>query len=632
MSKRNDTRPMLILALALASALWVDAALAGVRASFDRPTVYEGDSVTLTIEADGAAPQGQPDLSALSQNFDVQGTSTGSEISIINGRRSDKVSWHVSLLPKSVGKIELPPIQVGNEQTGPLTLTVAAVPQGAQGGPGDDVYVEMELGIDGDRVMVQQQVPVVVRLYSALPIRGGDLSDPRADGVVLERLGADSQYATTRNGREYQVIERRYSLSPEHSGELRIAPVVFDGELRTPNRGRARFGPFDNDRLDRLFQDPMIDRMFGDSPLSMFDRGQPVRAQSQAITLQVGARPAGFAGKNWLPAEAVAIDDSWAAQRPELRAGEPATRTLTVTARGLAGTQIPQIEVPVPVGVRAYPEKTETQSRTDGSILYGVSTQRVTLIPTSGGHIEMPEIRVPWWDIAAKTERVATVPAMSLDVAGPVAAATTAPAPTTAAEAPTAHTATDIQAPKPADASVPAGETTPAGRRDWPTWLGGATLVVLLVLLVGRLLRGRRRRPAAAPEQRTAPGTASRSESRERAAAARESLRLACAENDAPAAARALLGWAQLLWSAQEPRVTAVNLSAMAARLEAAGEPAKALAAARIRELERRLYAPDAGPWDGEKLWLAVKNGLGDGHAPRPDQANDLAPLYPHRA
>jgi hypothetical protein len=56
------------------------------------------------------------------------------------------------------------------------------------------------------------------------------------------------------------------------------------------------------------------------------------------------------------------------------------------------------------------------------------------------------------------------------------------------------------------------------------------------------------------------------------------------------------------------------------------------LTAARIRELERRLYAPDAGPWDGEKLWLAVKDGLGDGQPPRPDQTDDLAPLYPHRA
>jgi hypothetical protein len=69
----------------LVALLWAGGAMAGVRASFDRPTVYEGDTVTLTIEVDGAKPGGEPDLSPLAQAFDVLGTSTGSQISIING-------------------------------------------------------------------------------------------------------------------------------------------------------------------------------------------------------------------------------------------------------------------------------------------------------------------------------------------------------------------------------------------------------------------------------------------------------------------------------------------------------------------------------------------------------------------
>jgi hypothetical protein len=118
----------------------------------------------------------------------------------------------------------------------------------------------------------------------------------------------------------------------------------------------------------------------------------------------------------------VAIDDSWATQPPRLRVGEPATRTLTITAKGLAGAQIPEIELPAPAGMRVYPEKTETESRTDGATLFGVSAQRVTLIPTAGGSVEMPEVRVTWWDTVAETERVATVPAMTLEVEGPAGA------------------------------------------------------------------------------------------------------------------------------------------------------------------------------------------------------------------
>jgi hypothetical protein len=48
-------------------------------------------------------------------------------------RSSSKFSWRIPLSPKTLGEIQVAPIQVGNEQTPPLTLTVAEVPEGAQG-------------------------------------------------------------------------------------------------------------------------------------------------------------------------------------------------------------------------------------------------------------------------------------------------------------------------------------------------------------------------------------------------------------------------------------------------------------------------------------------------------------------
>ena len=618
MTIRFSRRPFWLLALSLMPSLWSGAALAEVRAFFDRPAVYEGDSLTLIIEADGRDLSGQPDLTALADDFDVLGTSQGSEIRIVNGRRSDKRSWRITLAPKFIGNIELPPIAVGDERTAPLTLTVSEVPQGAQGGPGDDVYVEVELGVDGDRVMVQQQIPVVVRLYSGLPIRGGDLSDPRAEGAVLERLGNDRQYETTRNGRDYQVIERRFSLSPERSGELRIAPVVFEGEV-VANRGGTR-APTGNDRLDRLFQDPMVGSLFRDSPFAMLERGEPVRAQAPAIRLQVDPRPAGFGGAHWLPAEALAIDDSWASGPPRLRAGEPVTRTLTLTAKGLAGTQIPEIEIPVPAGVRAYPEKTETESRTDGAMLFGVSAQRVTLIPTAGGRLDMPEIRVTWWDTVARTERVATVPAMTLVVDGPPASAAaqaaaasgTDKAPVSAQARPTEPDGVDATTPEPLDVEAP-GET------GWPVWAVIAVVVVLLGLGAALFWSRRRRRPISQAPTATAPPP--------HLGRLRESLHQACLRNDPDAAARALLAWAQASWPRQPP----ANLATVAERLRGlAGDGADA--SARVHALERRLYAPGAGPWDGNALWHALKDGLGKTDAQDRLDDEDLAPLYPERS
>ena len=622
-----------VMMLVLLCMSWVGGALADLRATFDRPTAYEGDTVTLTIESDGATPGGQPDLSALAADFDVQGTSTGSQISIINGRSSAKFSWRISLLPKTVGQIDVAPIQVGDQQTGPLSLTVSEVPQGAQGGPGDDVYLELQLGGDDDRagnqVVVQQQVPVVVRLFSAVPIRGGDLSAPSADGAVLERLGEDTQYSTQRNGRDYQVIERRFSLSPQRSGALRIAPVQFEGELLGSGRARAA-----NDRFGRLFNDPMMDRMFGDMPFPMSQRGEPVRARSRALTLQVEPRAEGFGGEHWLPAEAVAIDDSWAKQPPRLRVGEPATRTLKVTAKGLAGAQIPEIDVPAPTGMRVYPEQTDSQSRTDGSTLFGVSIQRMTMIPTVGGSVEIPEMRVNWWDTVAETERVATVPAMTLDVEGPVAMASTGDADAagllpdqSSAQPPASMTESGAS-------QVGSAPTTPAptvardapladGSREasWPLWAGVAILMLLAVAAVLLYLRRRQVTASAAqpfPKPRAQQGLGP----------LRDAMRGACASNDASAASRALIAWARALWSDRPP----ANLAAVAARIEQGEGPGSVAAAAQVRVLERRLYAPDAGPWDGEALWLCVKDGLAGRRLRDQSDQDDLAPLYPRRA
>ena len=56
------------------------------------------------------------------------------------------------------------------------------------------------------------------------------------------------------------------------------------------------------------------------------------------------------------------------------------TRTLTLTARGLAGNQIPDIPIPAPPGFRVYPGQTEAETRSDGETLIGISQQQVTLI------------------------------------------------------------------------------------------------------------------------------------------------------------------------------------------------------------------------------------------------------------
>ena len=155
-------------------------ALADVQARLDRNRVYEGDPVLLTIETDGQQ-SGRPDLAALDKDFRILGTNTSSEVSIINGRRSDKTSWNVQLEPRRLGTLHIPPINIGSEQTSALELEVSAVPEQVATRQSEHAFIEVETDPKGERVYVQQQIPYTVRLYYDGQILNGELQAPQPE-------------------------------------------------------------------------------------------------------------------------------------------------------------------------------------------------------------------------------------------------------------------------------------------------------------------------------------------------------------------------------------------------------------------------------------------------------------------
>src|SRR5690606_7293482 len=66
----------------------------------------------------------------------------------------------------------------------------------------------------------------------------------------------------------------------------------------------------------------------------------------------------------------------------------------------------------------------------DARGLHGKRVQGMALIPARPGEIELPPIRVRWWDVESDSEKVAELPARRLRV-GPATGATGAVQPTT---------------------------------------------------------------------------------------------------------------------------------------------------------------------------------------------------------
>ncbi len=263
-------RLLLGLLLALLAAA---VSAAEVRAWLDRDSARLGETVTLNVEASGSGSD-TPDFSALSRDFEQLGTSSSSQVSIVNGTTTAKQLWAVGLQPRHEGRIEIAPIAVGGAASNALALTVLPAPVAATTHAGDEVFVEMQA--EPDAPYVQQQVRLTVALYFAVNLADGNLDEPHVDGAVVQKLGQDRNYQAQRGGRSYRVIERHYALVPQRSGALSVPALHF--------RGRA----------------------VGSDPAAMFfGRGREIAASSDALALQVRPRPAGAGSGPWLPAQSL---------------------------------------------------------------------------------------------------------------------------------------------------------------------------------------------------------------------------------------------------------------------------------------------------------------------------------------
>ena len=210
-----------LLMLGASAAGW-----AAVRAQLERATVQEGETLTLSIESDERQSAARPDLAPLRKDFDVLGTSTSSETSVVNGSRSDRTRWLVRLQPRHAGTLDIPAITVGGEHTAPLVLEVTRMSPQASDQRSRHVFLEVEAGGAGNSIYVQQQIPYTVRLYYDDTLRTGELAAPDPANAVVEQLGEDT--ALHRNSRRARIQRRRAPLRNCARKERRVAHTVGD--------------------------------------------------------------------------------------------------------------------------------------------------------------------------------------------------------------------------------------------------------------------------------------------------------------------------------------------------------------------------------------------------------------------
>ena len=564
---RTVSSPISMMLLLMLFSASVSAAQIDV--SVDRNPITITDSFQLTFSTTDS-PEEDPNFTPLKQDFDIINQQKSSQLSWVNGSTNKTIQWTLSVMAKRSGNLQIPAISFGNDMSQPLSITVIETTPLSAISDDNELFLEVEAS--PTNAYVQAQVLYTVRLYQRINLAQATLSDPNLDNTVVEKLGEDRQYNTKVKGVTYLVTERHYAIFPQQSGAMTIAPLVLTADVITDDP-RSRFNSFFSNQ----------------STLTK-------RILSKAINLNVQASPTTFNGDHWLPAQQLALKETWSNDALQVKVGEPITRTLTIVAKGATSSQLPDLSMQqVNPELKIYPDQAVINDQKAGDGIIAMREQKIAFIPSTAGNYTLPAINIPWFNTQTQEIEQAQLPAVTL------VAIASEPASTPVNNGPTVPA---IQSPQ-QSLAITSGPSSipPSNIWMWTTLgFGIAWLFTLLFIFWTRFNK---------------PRTKIKSTGDNTPIKLKEiikELKTACADNNPHAAQKALIKWATVSY----------NITNLVELNHYCDDDFQA----ELTKLNHALYAKDKLAWDGSGLLQAVmskqtKQSLSK-NADEP-----LLPLYP---
>lgn len=453
-------------------------------ASVDRTRLNASESVELTLESNDPTQFGKPDLRPLDELFEVLGTRQVNRLTSNNSGAQASTRWIITLQPKHSGYVVIPPLSLGQLRSEPITLHVQ------QDSSADDnrlAPVFIDASVDQESVYVQAQSVLTLRIYHSVSLYDdSSLTQLDMPQARIESLGEPRTYEKDINGVRHGVIELRYAIFPQASGELMIPAQTFTATAVERSAGTA-YNPF------------------GPRP------GKVLRVKSPQIPLTVKAKPASYpVDAPWLPARSLNLSEVWSPQPDTARVGDSLTRSLLLKAEGLSSAQLPPLPATQVSGLRRYPDQPQLSNQTGENGLIGSREEREALVANREGLLVLPAVEVLWWNTRTDQLERSSLPARDLQVA-----------------ANPSLQALPVVAERDNPGAAP-------GAPLWPWQLSSALLS--LTTLLGFFLWWRaRRQPAVLPSQQTGPSPRN----------LLDDLKRSCLANDSQATRHALDAWAR---------------------------------------------------------------------------------------
>lgn len=360
-------------------------------ASVDRDTLGLEETFTLVLRYDEQI-SASPDYELLQKDFDILNTQSGTQMSIINGSMEAATEWKIALAPKRIGKLLIPSFNIDGAVSDAIEITV----EGKSRKPKDsdtNVSVEMETSVDA--AYVQQQIIVTLRLYTTVGLSGIELQPMQVKDALVVQLD-EKQYQTKINNRPGAVVETRYAIFPQQSGELIIPSMLYQVSVNQGGRD-------------------IWDRFYGNN------RNNILRLRTDEQRINVLAAPASAAGNSWMPAKSLELSEHWSTDINALKVGEPVTRTITIKADSLTAGQITPLDVSNIDGVTFYKDQAQTDDQKSPNGVVGTRIETIAIVPTKEGTFTLPQTEVRWWNTHSQMMETAYLNAVTLKVGSGVA-------------------------------------------------------------------------------------------------------------------------------------------------------------------------------------------------------------------
>ncbi|RDX38456.1 protein BatD [Kangiella sp. HD9-110m-PIT-SAG07] len=371
---------MLLLAVA-------PAASAKITLSLDRTDIHENETFHLRVQVEEVNTlNAGANMDFIPEEITVRSRQEYNSSIVVNGQYNTQMGWDFELLANSPGTYTIPALSIGNERSEAFTIRI--FPEQDDIGDSSNAQIKLRAKLSKEEVYVQQQLIFTVRIYRSVVARNQKITPVRVTNALVEQLGDNKTFDVVKDGNNFRVVEQRYAIFPQQSGEMTIEPITYSATVLEENQGRS---PWQRSQL------------------------KPINLSTQKYRINVKPKPQN-AAEPWLPATKLQLEAEWQPKNQTFRVGDPAHLDFIIKGTGLLKTQLPTVAFPDQKGITIYRDTPQYRQRINRFGVNSYHFEKIAIIPSEPGSITIPEVKIPWWNVETDQQEFATLPSRTIRV------------------------------------------------------------------------------------------------------------------------------------------------------------------------------------------------------------------------